>query len=732
MTSLLYRLGRSSARRPWTVIGLWALLATVVVTSSFAFGRDMEDSFSAPGVDSQIAVELLSSADSDRAGVTARVVATPAGVGTFDDPVADADLAAVRAELLGLTKVLAVDTTVSADGRIALLAVQYPVIEQVGVADLEELKGAVAEARDGTGLQVEAGGELFFNFEEAGGGGAELIGLAAAVVILLLAFGSVIAMGLPIGIAVFGLALGVSLMPLISHIVMIPTWAPQMGSMIGLGVGIDYALFLVTRHREFLADGWSVEEAAGRAVATAGQAVIFAGGTVVIAILGLAVAGLPFLTAAGIATSVIVLVMVVASITLLPAFLGLSGEWINRLGIHRRGHHAGAGVSAGWRRWGRHVSRHAWLYAVGVTVALLALTAPILALQLGFPDEGTQPQSRTERRAYDLAAEGFGPGINGPFVIAVDLADGDPLVLDGLSDAVLADPGVAAVAPPELDAAAGVASIVAFPSTTPQDDATYESVERLRADVFPAALDGTDVSAHIGGQTAGFGDVSQRVTERLPWFIAAVVLLSFVLLMFVFRSILVPLKAAILNLLSIGAAYGVLVMVFQWGWGKDLIGLETTVPVVSFIPMFMFAILFGLSMDYEVFLLSRVREEYLVSGDNDEAVISGLASTARVITSAALIMISVFSAFVLGDDPIVKMMGVGLATAILVDATIVRVVLVPATMKLMGDANWWLPRRLDRWMPRIDIDGGAGLPERTPDVVGAAAESADREVVGVG
>ncbi|MDW3213153.1 MAG: MMPL family transporter [Ilumatobacteraceae bacterium] len=732
VTSLLYRLGRSSARRPWTVIGLWALLATVVVASSFAFGRDMEDSFSAPGVDSQIAVELLSSADSDRAGVTARVVATPAGVGTFDDPVADADLAAVRADLLGLPNVLAVDTTISADGRIALLAVQYPVIEQVGVADLEELKDAVAEARDGTGLQVEAGGELFFNFEEAGGGGAELIGLAAAVVILLLAFGSVIAMGLPIGIAVFGLALGVSLMPLISHIVMIPTWAPQMGSMIGLGVGIDYALFLVTRHREFLADGWSVEEAAGRAVATAGQAVIFAGGTVVIAILGLAVAGLPFLTAAGIATSVIVLVMVVASITLLPAFLGLSGEWINRLGIHRRGHHAGAGVSAGWRRWGRHVSRHAWLYAVGVTVALLALTAPILALQLGFPDEGTQPQSRTERRAYDLAAEGFGPGINGPFVIAVDLADGDPLVLDGLSEAVLADPGVAAVAPPELDAAAGVASIVAFPSTTPQDDATYETVERLRADVFPAALDGTDVSAHIGGQTAGFGDVSQRVTERLPWFIAAVVLLSFVLLMFVFRSILVPLKAAILNLLSIGAAYGVLVMVFQWGWGKDLIGLETTVPVVSFIPMFMFAILFGLSMDYEVFLLSRVREEYLVSGDNDEAVIGGLASTARVITSAALIMISVFSAFVLGDDPIVKMMGVGLATAILVDATIVRVVLVPATMKLMGDANWWLPRRLDRWMPRIDIDGGAGLPERTPDVVGAAAEPADREVVGVG
>ncbi len=737
MTSLLYRMGRTSARRPWVVISLWALIATIVVISSLGLGRDMEDSFSAPGVDSQVAVDLLSAADSDRAGVTARVLATPSDGTTFDRELSADQLADVGAAISALPNVVAVDTAVSPDGRIALLGVQYPVLEDLSVDDLDRLKEAVAEARDASTLQVEAGGELFFNFEEAGGNGAELIGLAAAVVILLLAFGSVIAMGLPIGIAVFGLALGVSLMPLISHIVMIPTWAPQMGSMIGLGVGIDYALFLVTRHREFLAKGWAVDEAAGRAVATAGQAVIFAGGTVVIAILGLAVAGLPFLTAAGIATSVIVLVMVVASITLLPAFLGLSGDWINRLGIHRRGHHADGAASAGWRRWGGHVARHAWKYAIGVTAALLALTAPILALQLGFPDEGTQPESRTERRAYDLAAEGFGPGINGPFVIAVDLGDvgepaGDGAVLAALNDALLADPGVAAVAPPEVDVAARVASVVAFPSTTPQDDATYETVERLRAEVFPAALDGTDVTAHVGGQTASFGDVSQRVTERLPWFIAAVVLLSFVLLMFVFRSILVPLKAALLNLLSIGAAYGVLVMVFQWGWGKDLIGLETTVPVVSFIPMFMFAVLFGLSMDYEVFLLSRVREEYVATGDNDESVISGLASTARVITSAALIMISVFAAFVLGDDPIVKMMGVGLATAILVDATIVRIVLVPAMMKLMGDANWWLPRWLDRWLPRIDIDGGAGLPEPALAAREVMNEPGERELVEVG
>jgi RND superfamily putative drug exporter len=430
---------------------------------------------------------------------------------------------------------------------------------------------------------------------------------------------------------------------------------------------------------------------------------------------------------------VIVLIMVVASITLLPAFLGVSGLWINRLGIHRRGHHDIGGASAGWRRWGAHVSRHAWGYAVGVTLLLLALTAPVLALRLGFPDEGTMGESRTERRAYDLVADGFGDGANGPLVIAVDLADAaDPMVvLADLSDAVLADAGVVAVTPPDVNDAAGVASIVAMPTTAPQDDATYATVERLRADVFPAALAGSGASAHIGGQTASFGDVSQRVTDRLPWFITAVVLLSFLLLMIVFRSILVPLKAALLNLLSIGAAYGVLVMVFQWGWGRELIGLETTVPIVSFIPMFMFAVLFGLSMDYEVFLLSRVREEYVATGDNDEAVITGLASTARVITSAALIMISVFGAFVLGDDPVVKMMGLGLATAIFVDATIVRVVLVPATMKLMGDANWWLPGWLDRRLPRIDIDGGVGLPETgTTEAPGDDARP-ERELVGV-
>jgi len=709
MSHALYRLGRFSAQRPWRIIGLWLVISVTVVGASGTFGRELEDSFSVPGLDSQEAIDLLSQAQSDHAGLTARVVMTPlAADATFADPAPQAALAEVRAGVADLPRVLATTEMISLDGRIALVNLQYPVTEELSFTDLDNLKDAMADAREGSGLQIEAGGDLFFTFEEAPTGTGEMIGLIAAVVILLLAFGSVIAMGLPIGMALFGLAVGISSMSLITYLIDIPSWAPQMASMIGLGVGIDYALFLVTRHREFLARGMTVEESVGRAVATAGQAVLFAGGTVVIAILGLAVAGVPFMTAAGVATSVIVLIMVLASITLLPAFLGLSGHWINRLGIHRRG--AGSTVGSGWERWGQHVSRHAWVYAIGVTALLLALTAPVLALRLGFPDEGTQPETRTERRAYDLVADGFGAGINGPLVIAVDLA-GDTSIVEPLAAAVSADAGVAAVAPAEIDIAADVATIVAFPTTSPQDDATIETVERLRAEVFPTVLDSSAATAHVGGLTANFADIGDRVNDRLPYFIAAVIALSFLLLMFVFRSILVPLKAAVLNLLSIGASYGVLVMVFQWGWGKELIGLETTVPIVSFIPMFMFAILFGLSMDYEVFLLSRVREEYLITGDNDRSVISGIASTARVITSAALIMISVFGGFVLGEDAVIKMMGLGLATAILVDATIVRVVLVPATMKLMGDANWWLPTWLDRLLPTIDIDGEAGLPE---------------------
>ncbi len=722
MSNGLYVLGKMTASHPWRAIGVWFALAAIVIGASVGFGKELEDSFDVPGLDSQVALDLLTEAESDQAGATSNVVATPLAEGTtFADPVNQAAIEQARAVFAELPELVAVsEPIVSPDGTVALLSLQYPVIEDLSPANLEDLKEFVDEARVDSPLQIEANGELFLAFEEAETGTGEMIGLAAAVVILLVAFGSVIAMGLPIGMALFGLAVGISSMSLVSYLIDIPSWAPQMGSMIGLGVGIDYALFLVTRHREFLSQGMTVVESAARANATAGQAVIFAGGTVVIAILGLAVAGIPFMTAAGVSTSLIVLIMVLASITLLPAFLGLAGHNINRFGIHRR--HGAGEVGAGWKRWGEHVARNAWTYAIGVTALLLAMTAPILALQLGFPDDGAQPESVMQRRAYDLIADGFGPGINGPLLIAVDV-NGEVDLVSEVAAATMADPGVAAMEEPQLSADGSVAAIIAYPTTPPQDTATVETIDRLRGEVFPAVLGASEATAHIGGPTASWADIDDRIQERLPAFILAVIVLSFLLLTVVFRSIMVPLKAALLNLLSIGAAYGVLVMVFQWGWAKELIGLETTVPIVSFIPMFMFAVLFGLSMDYEVFLLSRVREEYLESRDNDHAVISGIASTARVITSAALIMIAVFGGFVLGDDPIIKMLGLGLATAIFVDATIVRIVLVPATMKLMGDRNWWIPAWLDRLLPMVDIEGEAGLP--APELEATAEPVAD-------
>ena len=741
LSQALYRWGRFAARRPLAMVGSWLVVSVLVIGASGAFGQDLQDSFEVPGLDSQEAADLLTAARSDQVGLTAQVVLTPRDerASFFDAADARAALAKVQAAVADLPKVL--DTTdpagaaaagpeaaaasgaISPDGRVALIRVQYPVLEDLNKDDLENLKQLGAGAGAGSPLRIEMGGDLFFAFEEAATGIGELIGLVAAVVILLLAFGSLIAMGLPIGMAVFGLALGISSMSLITYLIDIPAWVPSLGSMIGIGVGIDYALFIVVRHREYLARGMTVQESAGRAVATAGQAVVFAGGTVVIAMLGLAVAGVPFVTAAGVAISVIVLIMVVASITLLPAFLGLAGHRINRLGPRRNRARRGATVSSRWHHWGEHVTSNAWAYAIGATVLLLALAAPVTALQVGIPDDGTLPETRTERRAYDLVADGFGAGINGPLVVAVDVSE-DPTVVQPLLEAIEADEGIAAVAPPEVHADAGVATLVAFPTTGPQDDATLDTIHRLRADVLPAALDGSQARAHIGGQTASFADVGDGVHDRLPLLIAAVVLVSFLLLTLVFRSIVVPLKAALLNLLSIGASYGVMVMVFQWGWGASIIGLESTVPIVSFIPMFMFAILFGLSMDYEVFLLSRVRGEYAVTGNNDASVVRGIASTARVITSAALIMISVFLGFVLGDDPAIKMFGLGLATAIFVDATIVRMVLVPATMKLMGDANWWIPGWLDRLLPSVDIDRPAGLP--TPEVEPLPVPDADR------
>ncbi|MFN8124006.1 MAG: MMPL family transporter [Thermoleophilia bacterium] len=722
MSRALLALGRFAARRPLITIGAWLAVAAVVLVAATAFGQDFEDRFDVPGSDSRTAVELLDSAGADRAGLTAQVVLTPRAEGvTFTGSAAAREAAAqVRSRFASLPNVrVASDpaAAVSADGRVALIRVQYPVREELDASDLDRFKDALGAARGtpaGDVLRIEAGGELYFAFEQPQGNLGELAGVVIAAIILLVAFGSVIAMAVPIVLALFGLAVGISLLPLVGHLIQIPSWSTMMAAMVGLGVGIDYALLLVSRHRENLARGMGIPDSIGHAVATSGRTVVFAGGTVLVSILGLAVTGLPFVTAAGVAIAVVVLLMVTAAVSLLPGLLGLIGPRIDRLRVHRGG--SGRPDRSRWERWAHHVARHARPYAVGATILRLALSAPVLGLRLGTPDDGTLPDSRTERRAYDLVASGFGPGINGPFLIAVDGAR-DGAALARLADAVARDPGIARVEATVVDRRSDVASITAIPATAPQDPASRRTLLRLRDQVVPEALAGSGARAYLGGQTANFIDLSDRVTHRLPAFIAAVVGLSLLLLVLVFRSVVVPVKAAVLNLLSIGAAYGVMVMVFQWGWGASLIGVEQAVPVVSFIPLFMFAIVFGLSMDYEVFLLSRIREHHLATGDTHQAVVRGLASTGRVITSAAMIMVSVFLGFVAAGDPSTKMFGLGLATAILLDATVVRMVLVPAAMTLMGRANWWLPGWMDRLLPGrvtapIPARPSAAVPEQ--------------------
>jgi RND superfamily putative drug exporter len=716
----LSRLGGRAARHPWRVITVWLLAAGLALGAAAALGGRATDSMTVPGLDSQRAADLLHAAGSDRAGMTAQVIATPKdGAASFFAPgPARAALDGLQADIASLPRVLGTNDpagalaggrdaavrsgSVSPDGRVVVLRVQYPDQTQLSADDLNALLAVQSREGVDSPLRVEMGGELFFAFSDQAGSAGELVGILVAAAILLLAFGSLVAAALPIGMAALGLAVGAGIITVLARVTDIPTFAPVLAGMVGLGVGIDYALFVLARHREYLVHGVEVHEAAGRAVGTAGQPVVFAGGTVVVSILGMAVAGVPFMTVGGFAVALVVLIMVIASVTLLPAFLGLAGTRINRFGLPRLLARRTA-PDGGWRRWIGHVNRHPVPYAIGAVTLLLALAAPVLALRVGIPDDGSMPNSRTERRAYDLVAGGFGAGTNGPLVIAVDTA-GDPTVLTRLAAVVAADPGIASVAPPQGDSRGGIASMIAVPTTGPQEKATADTVTRLRASVLPGVVGDGRAQAHIGGAAANLADIGRRVNDRLPAFIAAVLALSFVLLMLVFRSVFVPLKAVLLNLLSIGASYGVLVMVFEWGWGGRLIGLDVTVPVVSFIPMFMFAILFGLSMDYEMFLLSRVREEYVRSGDNGRAIVDGISGTARVITSAALIMVTVFLAFVFGEGPAIKMLGLGLATAILIDATVVRMVLVPATMTLLGRANWWLPAWLDRLLPRATAD----------------------------
>ena len=747
---MLAALARFSVRhRRIMVFGIWIPLLVVIGFASSLTGSDFATEFEIPASESNDVQTLLEANSPARAGFSGEIVfATLNGVTSDEVRASMSELFAKVEALEGVT----VTSPFDAPGQInqsettAFASIDATIRSQTELIALGEEIREIGEPYAVGDLRIEYGGNIFAGFELPA---SEAYGLLAAIIILVLAFGSVLAMGLPIGTALVGLGVGASLVTVLSHVLPMPDFTTSLVAMIGLGVGIDYALFIVTRYREGIHHGMSVEDSVVNAVDTSGRAVIFAGITVIISLLGLFVMGLAFARGLAIGAVIGVLVMMIASITLLPSLLAMVKHRIDvttraaliALSIfvvvtffavvsHSIPLFLGAIVAAVvvtlasflikplrtpipqrtrkpknqtfWYRWSRLVQRRPWTSAIAATAVLLVLGAPLASIRLGFGDNGNAPESTTVRRAYDMLAEGFGPGFNGPLFITVqgDTAS-DPDALGSFVDTIKGVEGIAFAQSAPASADGSLSLVIAYPTTAPQDEATTSLIKTLRNDVIPQ----TGVEAKVGGFTAAGVDFADVIGGRMPLLFIGVLSLSFLLLMAVFRSLLVPFKAVIMNLLSIGAAYGVIVAIFQWGWGMNLIGVGKAGPIESWAPMMLFAIVFGLSMDYEVFLLSRVREEYLRTGNNAEAVADGLTATARVITAAALIMVCVFAAFVLGYDRQLKLFGLGLALAVFIDATIVRMVLVPATMELLGDRNWWIPKWIDRMLPKIDVEG---------------------------
>ena len=682
----LGRLADIAYRRRGRMVLAWiaALAATLVIAPQLA--GDFDADFGTKGSESEAVATLLNQRFDGRSGETITVAwEAPAGA-TRPDVEKRVDAFLARADRLpGIAG--AEQPRVSRDGTIAVADLQldrrgWDVPQQTG-KDLIEL----ADRASGNGLQIALGGGAIGNAED--GGSPEGVGMAAAAVVLLLAFGSIVAAGLPLAVALFGLGISASLMGVLAALIEVPDFAPAVAGLIGIGVGVDYALLVLTRFRSAMEAGAHPRDAVVEAVETAGRSVLIAGTTVLISVLGLFFMNVSYLRGVALSTSLAVLVVMAASITLLPALLAVAGRKVNRLRIPVLGRGTLNGDTTPAARWSHAVQRRPWVAALVAAAAILALTAPILDLRLGFPDEGNDREGTTTRTAYDMVARGFGPGANGPLL----LASTSPEALERSVPEIRSTEGVAFVGRPQVNRAGDAAVLPVVPTTSPQSPDTEALVHRLRGELSPSVM--------VGGSTAAFVDQSELVAGRLPLFVAGVVGLSFLVLLCAFRSPLIAVKAGIMNLLSVGAAYGVISLFAQGGWAGQLIGIDTPTPVAPFIPVMMFAILFGLSMDYEVFLLSRVREEYLKHGDTSRAVADGLARTARVITAAAAIMVAVFLAFMTSSEVFLKLLGVGMATAILVDATVVRMVLVPALMQLVGRANWWIPRWLDRALPRL-------------------------------
>jgi putative drug exporter of the RND superfamily len=698
----LARLAALVCRRRGLVLVAWVVLLPIVIMLGARFAGEFAADYSTPGSESKAAADLIAARFPGSTGDTIDVVwQAPSGV---RDPAVDAKIERFLARASGLEGVGEPGRAqVSRDGTIAVARLDlerrvWDVPTETGERLIE-----MADEASGDDVRIELGGGVIRNAQ--GGTSPEFAGFLAAAVVLLITFGSVVAAGLPLLTALFGLGISIGLIGLLALVVDVPEWAPAVAGLMGIGVGIDYSLLVLTRFRAALAAERTRREAIIEAITTAGRSVLIAGVTVVVSLLGLFFMGVSYLRGVALSAGLAVVVVMAAAVTLLPAVLAFAGERVNRLRIPGLAWTLRPpGPDAPAARWSRFVQRRAWPAAILATAILLALAAPVLGLRLGFPDAGNDQSDTTTRQAYDLIVRGFGPGANGPLLVAIDLPRRDAAQeLPRLVRRLRAEPDVAFVAPPRTNQSGNAALVTVVPSSSPQSPDTEDLVHRLRDEVVPDALAGSGATVHLGGVTPSFVDQSDWVTDRLPLFIAGIAVIAALLLLFAFHAPLIALKAGLMNLLSIGAAYGVVALAAEGGAFGQIFGIDTDTPVPPFIPVMMFAILFGLSMDYEVFILSRVREEYLRHSDTSRAVTDGLAQTARVITAAGAIMVVVFLAFLLSSEVFLKLLGLGMATAIFVDATIVRMVLVPSVMQLLGRRNWWIPGWLDRVLPRLDV-----------------------------
>ena len=704
-------LARFCFRRRWIVLAVWVLLFLGINIAAQTFGSAFANSFSLPGTNSTHAESLLSSGFQGKAGDLDQIV-FHATSGTIASHRARIEAVVAKAgKLPNVTQVvspfLGGPLQISQDGKIAY-AVVYFAKPAFKLKDSQiRAVEAVGKTARSSSLDVEFGGNAFGQLDAPKGSPGEVFGLFATAIVLVLAFGSFFAMLLPLGVALFSLGIASAATTLLSHGLSIAQFAPILGSLIGLGVGIDYALFIVTRSRQGLKRGLSVEDSIITAINTSGRAVLFAGLTVCIALLGMLVLRLSFLNGVAIASSLTVLITMFASLTLLPALLGFQKHHTlsrrERRALKAHGPEPVV-VATNWQRWADFVSRRPRIISLAALFIIVMMAVPFFSLHLGSSDQGSNPTSTTTRQAYDLLATGFGPGFNGPLQVvgAIHNAN-DRTAMETLQQSLQGKPDVAAVAPLQLSANGRVAVIYVVPQSSPQDTKTENLINTIRNTYIPAATSTSHTGIFVGGITAIFADFATIFLAKIPLFIGVIVLLGCLLLMVAFRSIVIPLTAAAMNLFAAGASFGLVVAVFQWGWGSSLIGAGTG-PVESFLPVIMIAILFGLSMDYQVFLVSRMHEEWLNTGSNTEAINRGQANTGRVISAAALVMICVFSSFSFGGQRVIAEFGIGLGGAVLMDAFILRTVLVPALMHFFGDANWWMPKWLDRIVPHVAVE----------------------------